>query len=138
MNPIITPLASLITALLITLGFPIPTAQPVAEVTPPPVVEITPEIAQAMVKAQAYDRGWDGKEWVCLDQLIHNESRWNYEADNPHSSAYGLFQILKTPEGLALEEQIYRGFTYISTRYGTPCQALAFWIKQDRRGAPWY
>lgn len=134
----ITPIASLITALLITLGFPIPTGSAEAQPANPPIIKITPEFAQAMVKGEAYERGWDGEEWTCLYTLIDFESRWNHEADNKHSSAYGLFQILKTPEDLALEEQIYRGFAYISTRYGSPCKALGFWYKQDRRGAPWY
>lgn len=136
MNQLINPLATLITALLITLGLAPAADSPAKAQTP--AIEITPEVAQAIVKAESYDRGWDGKEWTCLDTLIHNESRWNYEADNPHSSAFGLFQILKTPEDTSLEEQIYRGFTYISTRYGSPCQALAFWNKMDRRGTPWY
>lgn len=134
-----TPIASLITALLITLGFPIPNAGSAEQLpAPTPIVQITPEIAQAMVKAAAQELDWTGKQWECLDTLIHNESRWNYEADNKHSSAYGLFQVLKTPHGTPIEIQIERGFRYINSRYGSPCQALAFWNRADRRGTPWY
>jgi len=45
-------------------------------------------------------------------------------ADNPKSSAYGLFQMLKTPIGLPVSEQTERGLRYIEHRYDTPCEAL--------------
>jgi len=45
-------------------------------------------------------------------------------ADNPKSSAYGLFQMLKTPIGLPVSEQTERGLRYIENRYDTPCEAL--------------
>ena len=42
----------------------------------------------------ALDRGWTGKEWVCLYKLWRAESRFDSEADNPKSSAFGIPQIL--------------------------------------------
>ncbi len=39
---------------------------------------------------------YDFEQFYCLDQIVYLESRWNYKAKNPKSSAYGLFQILKT------------------------------------------
>lgn len=69
-------------------------------------------------------KGWDGKQWVCINELIDRESKWSNIADNPKSSAYGLFQMLKTPIGLSVSEQTERGLRYIEHRYDTPCEAL--------------
>ena len=33
-------------------------------------------------------------EFYCLDELWHKESRWNYKAKNPKSSAFGIPQII--------------------------------------------
>lgn len=135
---IVKPLISLISALLITLGFPISnTAQPPAA-DPTPAIEWNEDSLKWLVKTEAEEVGWTGQEWSCLKTLIHYESRWNHEADNPNSSAYGLFQILKTPENLTPEDQTDRGIRYIQSRYDTPCKALAFWKEMDRRGTPWY
>jgi hypothetical protein len=65
------------------------------------------------------------EQFYCLDQLIYAESRWNYKANNPKSSAYGLFQILKTKEKDPIK-QIDAGLKYINARYdGCACAALA-------------
>jgi hypothetical protein len=32
-------------------------------------------------------------EFYCLDELWHKESRWNYKAKNPKSSAFGIPDI---------------------------------------------
>jgi hypothetical protein len=65
------------------------------------------------------------EQFKCLDELIYKESRWNYKAKNPKSSAYGLFQILKTKEKDPIK-QIDAGLKYINARYdGCACAALA-------------
>ena len=65
------------------------------------------------------------KEFYCLDELLHKESRWNYKAKNPKSSAYGLFQVLKSKEKDPIK-QIDQGLKYINHRYdGCACTALA-------------
>ena len=71
-------------------------------------------------------------EFYCLDELWHKESRWNYKAKNPKSSAFGIPQILglKTKDPI---KQIDRGLAYIKHRYLTACNALAF---HNRKG--WY
>ena len=61
------------------------------------------------VRDRAADLGWVGKQWQCLHDLIHNESRWNMTADNPESTAYGLFQQLRVPVGTGLEKQTRLG-----------------------------
>lgn len=90
--------------------------------------------------AKAYARagfGWTGDQWVCLRTLWTSESRFDSKADNPKSSAFGIAQLLREKEtDPAL--QILKGLRYISHRYGTPCQARAFWKKQKSRGNPWY
>ena len=69
--------------------------------------------------------GWRGKEWFCLESLWTKESRWDFKADNPNSSAYGIAQLLgEKSEVPAI--QILRGAKYIQFRYQTPCKALAF------------
>ena len=71
-------------------------------------------------------------EFYCINELWYRESRWNYKAKNPKSSAFGIPQILglKTKDPI---KQIDRGLAYIKHRYLTACNALAF---HDRKG--WY
>jgi LysM repeat protein len=66
--------------------------------------------------------------------LLQHESSLNPRAQNPHSTAYGLFQFLdstwktvgmkKTSDP---EQQFVGGFKYIKQRYGSPEAAWAFW-----------
>jgi hypothetical protein len=92
---------------------------------PPPIErEIPAEVSRSYVRNQSKLKGWDGQEWVCIDELIDRESKWSNVANNPQSSAYGLFQMLKTPIGLPIESQTERGLRYIEHRYDTPCKAL--------------
>lgn len=65
-------------------------------------------------------------EWKSLYKLWHRESRWDYEANNPHSTAYGIPQMLKMAENTPMTQQIDLGLKYIKHRYGTPSRALAF------------
>lgn len=80
--------------------------------------------------------GWTGPLWGCLDTLWGNESGWNHLAVNPESGAYGIPQALP-PEKMAKYgsdymtnpvTQVRWGMDYISSRYGNPCAALAFWM----------
>ena len=65
------------------------------------------------------------EQFYCLDEIVYKESRWNYKAKNPKSSAYGLFQILKSKEKDPIK-QIDNGLKYINARYdGCACKALA-------------
>ena len=70
--------------------------------------------------------GFPKQEFVCLAQLWGKESKWNYKADNPKSTAFGIAQILgetsKEPH-----KQINKGIRYIIHRYDTPCNAWKFW-----------
>jgi hypothetical protein len=72
-------------------------------------------------------------EWKSLFALWDKESRWDYTADNPRSTAYGIPQLLNMDEKTPMARQIDLGLKYIQHRYGTPTKALAF---HDRHG--WY
>ena len=65
-------------------------------------------------------------EWKSLYKLWDRESRWDYQADNPRSSAYGIPQMLTMPEDTPMVRQIELGLKYIKHRYGSPSKALAF------------
>jgi hypothetical protein len=65
------------------------------------------------------------EQFYCLDEIVYKESRWNYKAKNPNSSAFGLFQILKSKEKDPVK-QIDLGLKYLDRRYdGCACTALA-------------
>ena len=85
------------------------------------------------VKQYAKEKTPNQTQWKCLSKLWGKESAWNHLADNPHSSAFGIPQILglKTIDPY---EQIDRGIKYINHRYdGDACKA---WKHHQRRG--WY
>lgn len=94
----------------------------------------SPAVARSFVRIKVKGFGWSEDEWVCLDELIHKESSWDMTANNPNSSAYGLFQVLKTPEDSTLKQQVKRGIKYLDARHsGSACKALEH---HDRKG--WY
>lgn len=78
-------------------------------------------------------RGWGADQYVCLEKLWTRESSWQWNADNPTSSAYGIPQALPGKKmasaGADWETnpatQIKWGLGYISETYGSPCQAWA-------------
>jgi cell wall-associated NlpC family hydrolase len=88
-----------------------------------------------MVKTMAQrEFGWTGAQWTALDWLISKESSWNPAAQNPTSTAYGLFQFLdKTWAGTGGTKtsdpvlQSFYGLKYIKNRYKTPAGAKAHW-----------
>lgn len=83
----------------------------------------TPTPKQAVSSVAALNK-WHGDQKACLFEIVRLESRWNPKADNKKSSAYGLFQILKTKPGTPVMAQALAGARYIRHRYETPCRAL--------------
>lgn len=99
------------------------------------------EAARALAAAQADPRGvaaplvaargWDASQFQCLDRLWTKESGWQWHADNPTSSAYGIPQSLPGEKMASHgadwatnpETQIAWGLEYIADVYGTPCRA---------------
>jgi hypothetical protein len=84
--------------------------------------------------AQEYaSAGWDwrGREWQCLKSLWTRESRFdNYAKNQRGSSAYGIAQLLREKDHRS-EYQILRGLKYIDTRYGSPCKAYRFFLRNN-------
>ena len=79
--------------------------------------------AKRYTRQKLKEAGFGLEDWKALNSLIIKESQWNYEAQNPKSSAYGLFQILNMPPGTSIEKQVEKGIGYITKRYGTPVEA---------------
>jgi len=104
---------------------------------------------QETVRAVASTRGWGtGAQWDALSWIVGKESGWRPGAQNPVSSASGLFQFIdstwrayrpKEAAGFAkmrlapVNQQAVGGMNYFGGRYGSPVAARAFW---QRNG--WY
>lgn len=92
-----------------------------------------PVSVREYVRHRASRAGWTYREWLALAEIVYRESRWNPTADNQHSSAWGLFQMLKMKPGTPLERQTTKAIEYIKSRYGSPIAALRH---HDKYG--WY
>lgn len=85
--------------------------------------------------------GWGKKEYRCLVNLWNRESGWSHEVENKTSGAYGIPQSLPGDKMASAGKdwktnpatQIKWGAKYIKTRYGTPCDAYAFFKTKN-----WY
>ena len=74
-------------------------------------------------------------QFQCFSNIVDHESSWNYKAVNPSSGAYGLFQALPAGKYASAgadwqtnpATQIKWGLNYMDSRYGSPCDAWAFW-----------
>jgi len=106
----------------------------VAPQTPKPALTMTGtprQIAQTVASA----RGWSAAQWSCLDQLWQRESKFQTTIRNPRSGAYGIPQALPASRMASAGAdwrtnpvtQVQWGLSYISTRYGTGCNAWAHW-----------
>ena len=78
----------------------------------------------AEIKMREY--GWGDKQLRCLKQLWGKESAWNRHADNPHSTAFGIAQMLGEKSRNPVT-QINNGLRYIEHRYDNPCNAWQHW-----------
>ena len=88
---------------------------------------------RSLARQLARPFGWaSGKQWGCLVELWHRESRWLEDAKNKTSGAFGIPQKMGTPIQ-SPTKQIMWGLNYIKDRHGTPCKAVKF---HDARG--WY
>jgi murein DD-endopeptidase MepM/ murein hydrolase activator NlpD len=95
---------------------------------------------QAMARVLLAGRGWTG-QFGCLNSLWNRESKWNYQAANPSSGAYGIPQALPGSKMSSAGSdwrtnpvtQMKWGLGYIADRYGTPCGA---WAHSQSSG--WY
>lgn len=84
--------------------------------------------------ARLLDHGFGLDQMPCLESLWDKESGWNHLAHNPGSGAYGIPQALPGEKMASVGDdwqtnpntQIIWGLSYISGRYGTPCDAWAY------------
>lgn len=89
---------------------------------------------KVIVQSQAQTMGWGtGAEWDALNNLIMSESGYRNTAQNPTSTAYGMFQFLdNTWAGYGTQktsdpfQQTLAGLRYIQKRYGDPIKAWNF------------
>lgn len=106
-----------------------------------PISSELPGNIKSVVQQVMAGFGWGkGAEWAALDWLVQHESSWNPMAQNPHSSAFGLFQFLDSTwggTGIAKTSdarlQAMAGAKYIQGRYFDPIGAQTFW-----QGHHWY
>lgn len=102
---------------------------------------LPPETAKAAAKSMLPAYGWGEGQYQCLEIMWTRESNWNYAAENPSSGAYGIPQSLPANKMASVASdwhdnavtQIKWGLGYIKERYGSPCQAWAWWQKYN-----WY
>ena len=89
------------------------------------------EIAQQILKNKF---GYGSSQFDCFDNIIMRESKWDINATNPSSGAYGIPQALPGSK-MASEgsdwrtnpaTQITWGIKYMEDRYGSPCAAWSF------------
>jgi hypothetical protein len=105
----------------------------------PECIEVKFTINQSKIFAKRYAKnkikylGWNDHEWKSLLTLWNKESRWDYTADNPKSTAYGIPQILRMSEDTTPSEQVDLGIKYIKKRYKTPSLALKHHLRKG-----WY
>lgn len=92
-----------------------------------------------MAKQMLEQMGW-GDQFGDLNWLLTRESGWNPNAQNPTSTAYGLFQFLNSTWGTVgghktsdPKLQLEYGLKYIRQRYGDVKGARAFWNRNH-----WY
>lgn len=93
------------------------------------------ETPKDAVKRAFQPNNWNtGKFWDDTDWIVGKESGWNPKAQNPSSTAYGLFQFLDETWGAYGSvktddpfKQGEAGLKYIQKRYGDPSKARSFW-----------
>lgn len=120
---------------MVVIGY-IPTTITALDWTHTPLTEDIKAYAQHKVYLE-FGEG----QWQYFNQLIHNESGWNYQAANPNSSAKGLGQAMLSlhdvPDDYLTnpETQVDWAIWYVEKTYGTPKKALAMW---QSRSPHWY
>ncbi len=93
------------------------------------------------IKVYAFEQvlnRWGDEQWSYFNDLIKRESKWNSEAKNPNSTAYGLGQFLKSTWEIVdckktsnAYKQIDCTIEYVSKVYGTPQLAIKFHNKNN-------
>jgi len=116
-------------------------AKKVAAPAPNPVAAAITGTPLQIAHTIATQEGLNQQQWVCLDQLWQQESKFQTNARNRRSGAFGIPQALPASRMASAgadwrtnpATQIKWGLSYLRVRYGTACNAWAHW-KRDR----WY
>jgi hypothetical protein len=124
-----------------TVGVPASLATTVAVPAPKPVAAAITGTPLQIAHTIATQAGLNQQQWVCLDSLWYQESKFQTNARNRRSGAFGIPQALPASRMASAgadwrtnpATQVKWGLTYIKVRYGTACNAWAHW-KRDR----WY
>lgn len=126
-------------ALIMATALLLPAGTPAAAEAPHQPVSIELTVAQlALQNPQQYAKdqfgkfNWTDEQYVCLAKLWGKESAWNHLADNPHSTAFGIAQMLGE-DSTEPHIQINNGLRYIEHRYDNPCNAWHYWQRHN-----WY
>jgi len=122
-----------------SLAVPATLAEKVA--SPKPVAAAITGTPLQIAHTIATQAGLNQQQWVCLDSLWYQESKFQTNAHNRRSGAFGIPQALPASRMASAgadwrtnpATQIKWGLSYIKVRYGTACNAWAHW-KRDR----WY
>lgn len=77
------------------------------------------------------------EQFGCLEKLWERESNWRWDALNKSSGAYGIPQALPGKKMASAgddwqtnpQTQINWGLAYIAARYGSSCNAWAYFLK---------
>lgn len=82
------------------------------------------------LKLYAHSRIVNYKQFQCFNKLITAESNWRVEAVNPNGKHWGLGQM-NNPKYQNLDgfRMIDWSLRYIKARYGSSCNAYAYWQK---------
>jgi len=120
------------TSMTQNVAAPAATAEPAA---PAPIPAPTPSVDDARSFALAQI---GAAQFSCLDSLWQHESDWDPSAENPTSGAYGIAQALPSAKMASIGHdwksnpltQVKWGLEYIAARYGSPCNAWSFWLRQ--------
>ncbi|MFH8800164.1 transglycosylase SLT domain-containing protein [Streptomyces sp. NPDC017936] len=100
------------------------------------VVGLAQQSSYTVAEVQAIARRIvPGDQFQCFSNIVDHESTWNYRAVNPSSGAYGLVQAYPASKMSSAgadwrtnpATQIKWGLNYMNERYGSPCDAWAFW-----------
>ena len=89
------------------------------------------EIARQILKNKY---GYGSGQFDCFNNIIMRESKWDLNATNPSSGAYGIPQALPGSKMATIASdwrtnpatQIIWGIGYMKDRYGSPCSAWGF------------
>lgn len=97
--------------------------------------QLTQDFSVTGLQAIALNIIGNQTQFQCFSHIVEHESGWSVTATNPSSGAYGLVQALPGDKMASVGSdwrtnpatQIKWGLEYMNSRYGSPCDAWAYW-----------